>query len=66
MGQNVRCGKCGTEVYTTGTRFPPHETPDGSRCNAAHPAEEPEEYTVGFDNDPWVYQGGAWEMGKDS
>lgn len=66
MGQKVVCGKCGTEVYTTGTRFPPHETPEGHRCEARRPALDPDEIVVGRDSDPWVYQGGAWEMGKDA
>jgi hypothetical protein len=25
-----------------------------------------DEYTVGRDSDPWVYQGGAWEQGKNA
>ena len=70
MGFVVVCGQCGGEVYTTGTRFPPHRDardPSGDlRCTHRHGAVEPVEYTQGFDSDPWVYQGGAWEMGKDA
>jgi hypothetical protein len=53
-------------VYTTGSRLPQHDTPDGERCHNRHEANTRDEYIVGFDGDFWVYQGGAWEMGKGS
>ena len=59
-------GQCGALVYTTGSRLPQHDTPDGERCHNRHEANTRDEYIVGFDGDFWVYQGGAWEMGKGS
>jgi hypothetical protein len=66
MGWKVGCGQCGALVYTTGSRLPQHDTPEGERCSNRHEADTREEYVVGFDGDFWVYQGGAWEMGKNA
>jgi hypothetical protein len=66
MGHNIKCGECGADVYTTGTRFPQHETPEGKPCKNSHTAREPIEYSIGMDSDPGVYNGGLPELGKNN
>lgn len=65
MGTDIVCGTCGMTVYTSGDRMPAHDDADGQSCPNRHLSEDPEEYVLGFDNDYWVYQGGAWELGKN-
>lgn len=64
MGFNRTCGFCGAQVYTTGTRMPPHETPGRTQCHWRRPGTQSES-EIGFDTDPWVYSGGLPELGKD-
>ena len=64
MGHYVRCLICESEIYTTGTRVPIHDTPEGNPCTNKRRALNPVEYTEGNDSDPGVYQGGLPELGK--
>ena len=70
MGHMIVCGTCGVEVYTTRNRMPVHEDRNGKRCKNEPRITKEEmdnqlEYKVGTDGDPWVYQGGLPELGKD-
>ena len=69
MGHKIVCGTCGSEVYTTGDRMPEHQEPGGmpgTFCRERHAGSDPNDYVIGFDGDFSVYQGGAWEMGKNA
>jgi hypothetical protein len=63
MGHYVTCPRCRTEVYTTSPNLPRHRDATDQRC-LVHGEFDPEEYPVGYDGDPWVYQGGAWERDR--
>lgn len=70
MGRNIVCGTCGATVYVTDDSMPKHLRPQtvdsigvpGYCTN--HRRGQESDRVLGFDGDPWVYQGGAWEMGK--
>ena len=66
MGRNVKCEHCGAQVYTTGTRMPQHDKPDGKPCAHRRRAMQLSEYAEGFDQEPGVYFGGLPELGKDN
>jgi len=66
-GQCKICGFYGAINEETG-RIPLHaslKTPT-KWCRGSHPSSgKPEDYTVGYDSDPWVYGGGLPERNRN-
>ena len=60
--QVLMCSVCKKYMHTVNDKIPRHEV-DGEVCEGSG-LEGVDEYPVGRDSDPWVYNGGLPELGK--